>query len=76
MRKISFSMRSFGAKTRKPTTLMANSALLSAFLTRVKPHSAETPKSKTTCKYIDGQGKKRWRGTSHLKGTQLLDSMC
>lgn len=72
MFKISFWMKKWGHATLKRTTVVSNSREIYVFdkgnLTKAEKHCEYA----TVETYIDGKGKKRWKGSSLLKKTQLL----
>ncbi len=67
-------MLMFGGSSPKRTILMSNSAQVQQLSTGklVRAKYASQPQVQTSVQYRDASGKKRYKGSSQLKGTQIL----
>ena len=66
-------MAAYGSKTPKRTSLWSNSRVISGFFTSRKiKRTGKQSGFKTTKRYVDHNGKKRFQGNKNLRKTGIL----
>ena len=69
----SFWMGHYNARTPKRHVLFANSPAIGLLdLGKLTKRARRTTAPKTCVSYVDGRGRRRYKGTKHLKGTESL----
>ena len=70
--RIRFWMRHYGAPSMKPTQIIVNQAILRGLDLGPVPQRRKKGSRRTTKRYLDGHGKRRYVGTKDLKASQNL----